>query len=254
MVENYSEKGYIVVHLQCPDWPKLLFDIVCTLTDMQYVVYHATIIVEGVEASQELYICHTNGCPISSETERERVIHCHEAVVKRHRDSSGTGDSDTTGPRPIVSDDLESSEREVHTSDVTSTYEDDFQPFALPDEAVELADDFDMEFVDPEPAMALEPVVAPDPVLEHDPVHAGIPIDPFNQALFEAQIDPRDEHAQHGWIPADDEIPPIPPPATDTRHVDTSFTFPQFTPPARPGEGSSAHPFGHVPGDVALIH
>ncbi|MFS7983408.1 hypothetical protein Hanom_Chr11g00974161 [Helianthus anomalus] len=48
-------------------------------------------------------------------------------------DSSGTGDSDTAGPRPIVSDDLVSSEREIHTSDVTSTDEDDFQPFALPD-------------------------------------------------------------------------------------------------------------------------
>ncbi|KAJ0547018.1 hypothetical protein HanIR_Chr08g0367361 [Helianthus annuus] len=60
-------------------------------------------------------------------------------------------------------------------------------------------------------------------------------------------MDPRDEHAQHGWIPADDEVPPIPPQITDTRHVDTSFSFPQFTPPARPGEGSSAHPFGHVP-------
>ncbi|KAM0062092.1 hypothetical protein Hdeb2414_s0004g00144001 [Helianthus debilis subsp. tardiflorus] len=55
-------------------------------------------------------------------------------------DSTGTSDSDTTGPRPIVSDDLESSEREVHTSDVTSTDEDDFQPFALPDGADELAD------------------------------------------------------------------------------------------------------------------
>ena len=55
-------------------------------------------------------------------------------------DSPGTGDSDTTGPRPIVSDDLASSEHEVHTSDVSSTDEDDFQPFALPDEADELAD------------------------------------------------------------------------------------------------------------------
>ncbi|XP_021980608.1 ACT domain-containing protein ACR6 isoform X1 [Helianthus annuus] len=68
---------------KCPDRPKLLFDTVCTLTDMQYVVYHATIIAEGVEASQELYIRHTNGCPVSSEVERERVIHCPEAVIKR---------------------------------------------------------------------------------------------------------------------------------------------------------------------------
>ncbi|KAM0064762.1 hypothetical protein Hdeb2414_s0003g00106861 [Helianthus debilis subsp. tardiflorus] len=55
-------------------------------------------------------------------------------------DSSGTGDSDTTGPVPIISADLESAEHEVHTSDVTSTDEDDFQPFALPDAVDEPAD------------------------------------------------------------------------------------------------------------------
>ncbi|KAK9048237.1 hypothetical protein SSX86_032800 [Deinandra increscens subsp. villosa] len=82
-VENCSEKGYTVVNLRCPDRPKLLFDTVCTLTDMQYVVYHATIIAEGVDASQEFYIRHTDGCPISSEAERERVIHCLEAAIKR---------------------------------------------------------------------------------------------------------------------------------------------------------------------------
>ncbi|XP_022031675.1 lysine-rich arabinogalactan protein 19-like [Helianthus annuus] len=120
--------------------------------------------------------------------------------------------------------------------------------------------DFDMEFVDPEPAMALEPVVASDPVFEHDPVHAGVPIidpviadppiddHPVDAPLLEGDhIDPRDEHAQHGWIP------PIPPHTTDVHHIDTSFSFPQFTPPARPGEGSSAHPFGHVPTPIPVV-
>ncbi|KAF5777965.1 hypothetical protein HanXRQr2_Chr12g0541991 [Helianthus annuus] len=55
-------------------------------------------------------------------------------------DSSGIGESDTTGPMPIVSDDRVSSEHEVHTSGVTSTDEDDFQPFALPDAVNEPAD------------------------------------------------------------------------------------------------------------------
>ncbi|KAL8267129.1 hypothetical protein R6Q59_004473 [Mikania micrantha] len=82
-VENCREKGYTVVNLRCPDRPKLLFDTVCTLTDMQYVVYHATIVAEGVEASQEFYIRHTDGYPISSEAERERVIHCLKAAIKR---------------------------------------------------------------------------------------------------------------------------------------------------------------------------
>ncbi|KAM7468789.1 hypothetical protein LguiB_016351 [Lonicera macranthoides] len=82
-VENCAERGYTVVNLMCPDRPKLLFDTVCTLTDMQYVVFHATIIAEGPEASQEYYIRHMDGCPISSEAERQRVINCLEAAIKR---------------------------------------------------------------------------------------------------------------------------------------------------------------------------
>ncbi|KAK4413166.1 ACT domain-containing protein ACR4 [Sesamum alatum] len=87
-VENCVEKGYTVVNLSCPDRPKLLFDTVCTLTDMQYVVFHGTIIAEGPEAQQEYYIRHMDGCPISSEAERQRVIHCLEAAIKR-RESTG---------------------------------------------------------------------------------------------------------------------------------------------------------------------
>ncbi|KAL0335936.1 UNVERIFIED_CONTAM: ACT domain-containing protein ACR4 [Sesamum radiatum] len=87
-VENCVEKGYTVVNLSCPDRPKLLFDTVCTLTDMQYVVFHGTIIAEGPEAQQEYYIRHMDGYPISSEAERQRVIHCLEAAIKR-RESEG---------------------------------------------------------------------------------------------------------------------------------------------------------------------
>ncbi|KAM0052210.1 hypothetical protein Hdeb2414_s0007g00245581 [Helianthus debilis subsp. tardiflorus] len=161
--------------------------------------------------------------------------------------------------------------------------------------------DFEMAFVDPEPALAPEQAVALDHMLEHDPVHAGIPIEPIiadppvgdlpvdvplivddhviaddpvvpplvadipidhlvdhvtpfepvplepEHALFADHMDPPDEHAQHGWIPADEDVPPFPPQITDAHHFDFSFQFPQVVPPARPGEGSSAHPFGHVP-------
>ncbi|KDP26845.1 hypothetical protein JCGZ_18003 [Jatropha curcas] len=82
-VENCTDKGYTVVNLRCPDRPKLLFDTVCTLTDMQYVVYHATIIAEGPEAYQEYYIRHMDGSPVSSEAERQRVINCLEAAIRR---------------------------------------------------------------------------------------------------------------------------------------------------------------------------
>ncbi|EOX99734.1 ACT domain repeat 4 isoform 1 [Theobroma cacao] len=82
-VENCADKGYTVVNLRCLDRPKLLFDTVCTLTDMQYVVYHATVIADGPEAYQEYYIRHMDGCPVSSEPERQRVINCLEAAIKR---------------------------------------------------------------------------------------------------------------------------------------------------------------------------
>ncbi|KAF5766585.1 hypothetical protein HanXRQr2_Chr15g0717111 [Helianthus annuus] len=136
---------------------------------------------------------------------------------------------------------------------------------------------FEMVFDDPEPAMAPEPVAAPDPVFEHDPIHAGIPIvdpviadlpvddHPVDAPLLEgdhvvaaAQADapliadvPVDPI--NGWIDADDELPPFPPHTTDARHMDFPSSFAQFTPSARLGEGSSAHPFGHVPTSVPVV-
>ncbi|XP_058736587.1 ACT domain-containing protein ACR4-like [Vicia villosa] len=87
-VDDCIDKGYTVVNLRCPDRPKLIFDTVFTITDMQYVVYHGTVIAEGPEAYQEYYIRHVDGYPISSESERQRVIHCLEAAVRR-RTSEG---------------------------------------------------------------------------------------------------------------------------------------------------------------------
>ncbi|XP_022030802.1 calphotin-like [Helianthus annuus] len=52
--------------------------------------------------------------------------------------SSDTGVSDTLDPIAIVSDDEIPSEGDVYTSDTTSTDDDDFQPFALPDIGVEI--------------------------------------------------------------------------------------------------------------------
>lgn len=42
-VQNWTERGYSVVNVQCKDRMKLLFDVIFTLTDMEYVVFHATI-------------------------------------------------------------------------------------------------------------------------------------------------------------------------------------------------------------------
>ena len=53
-VQNWSERGYSVVCIQSRDRPKLLLDIVCTLTDMEYVVFHATIDTDSTQCYQVL--------------------------------------------------------------------------------------------------------------------------------------------------------------------------------------------------------
>ncbi|GLU05669.1 hypothetical protein SLE2022_227560 [Rubroshorea leprosula] len=82
-VQNWAERVYSVVNVQCKDRTKLLFDVVCTLTDMQYVVSHATINTAGDRAYLDFYIRHMDGNPISSEPERQRVIQCLQAAVER---------------------------------------------------------------------------------------------------------------------------------------------------------------------------
>ncbi|CAI7797867.1 unnamed protein product, partial [Closterium sp. NIES-53] len=42
-VGNLPGSQYTIIKLSCLDRPKLLFDTVCTLTDMQYIIHHATI-------------------------------------------------------------------------------------------------------------------------------------------------------------------------------------------------------------------
>ncbi|KAH6829241.1 ACT domain repeat 8 [Perilla frutescens var. hirtella] len=82
-VQNYLEKDYSVVNVHCKDRNKLLFDVVCTLTDMEYVVFHATVDTSGDRASLEFFIRHMDGTPISSEAEKQRVILCLAAAIER---------------------------------------------------------------------------------------------------------------------------------------------------------------------------
>ncbi|KAJ6312387.1 hypothetical protein OIU77_014012 [Salix suchowensis] len=82
-VVNWYEKDYSIVTITSKDRPKLLFDTVCTLTDMEYVVFHANIDAEGPEAHQEYYIKHIDGSPVKSEAERQRIIQCLEAAIER---------------------------------------------------------------------------------------------------------------------------------------------------------------------------
>ncbi|KAI3699936.1 hypothetical protein L2E82_44546 [Cichorium intybus] len=82
-VLDCAERDYTVITMVCRDRPKLLFDIICTLTDMQYVVFHGVVHTGNMEAYQEYYIRHIDGSPVSSEAERERVTQCLEAAIER---------------------------------------------------------------------------------------------------------------------------------------------------------------------------
>ncbi|XP_047085823.1 ACT domain-containing protein ACR8-like [Lolium rigidum] len=87
-VQEWGERGYSVVTVSCRDRPKLLFDVVCTLTDLDYVVYHGTFDTDADHAQQEFYIKRLDGRAISSEAERQRVIQCLQAAIER-RTSEG---------------------------------------------------------------------------------------------------------------------------------------------------------------------
>lgn len=82
-VVNWHDRDYSVVTIRCKDRPKLLFDTICTLTDMLYVVYHGNVVAQGPEAYQEYCIRHIDGSPVKSDAERERLIQCLEAAIKR---------------------------------------------------------------------------------------------------------------------------------------------------------------------------
>ncbi|XP_028078579.1 ACT domain-containing protein ACR3 isoform X4 [Camellia sinensis] len=71
-VDRCEEKGYSVVSVKCKDRAKLMFDIVCTLTDMQYVVFHANISSDGPYASQglSLELCAKDRVGLLSEVTR----------------------------------------------------------------------------------------------------------------------------------------------------------------------------------------
>jgi UTP:GlnB (protein PII) uridylyltransferase len=51
-VDGCNEKRYSVVNVECLDRPRLMFDTVCTLADLHYVVFHASISSHGPFASQ----------------------------------------------------------------------------------------------------------------------------------------------------------------------------------------------------------
>ncbi|XP_022003754.1 proline-rich protein 36-like [Helianthus annuus] len=112
--------------------------------------------------------------------------------------SSDTGVSDTLDPMAIVSDDEILSESEVYTSDTTSTDDDDFQPFALPDVAP-LADGP----VDGDLPLILIPASIP---LAAFPLE-DLPFDALSDDDIDLFIEGPPEGDQDGGAPIEDGIP-----------------------------------------------
>ncbi|KAL6523899.1 hypothetical protein OROMI_030994 [Orobanche minor] len=82
-IESCIEKGYSIVTIQCKDRRRLMFDTVCTLTDMQYVIFHASVDSCRGYAFQEYFIRHADGFALNTEGEKDRVIKCLEAAIER---------------------------------------------------------------------------------------------------------------------------------------------------------------------------
>ncbi|XP_022040798.1 pollen-specific leucine-rich repeat extensin-like protein 3 [Helianthus annuus] len=112
--------------------------------------------------------------------------------------SSDTGVSDTLDPMAIVSDDEILPESEVHTSDTTSTDEDDFQPFALPDDAPLADGPFDGD-------LPLIPIPAPIPLTAF-PLE-DLPLDALPDDDIDLFIEGPPEGDQDGGAPMEDDIP-----------------------------------------------
>eukprot|EP00270_Netrium_digitus_P001341 TRINITY_DN1143_c0_g1_i5.p1 TRINITY_DN1143_c0_g1~~TRINITY_DN1143_c0_g1_i5.p1 ORF type:complete len:478 (-),score=87.19 TRINITY_DN1143_c0_g1_i5:382-1815(-) len=81
-VEDCWDMMYTIVTVRCVDRPKLFFDAACTLTDMQYMIFHATADARDGMAYQEHYIRKTDGRRISDE-EKVMLVRCLQAAIDR---------------------------------------------------------------------------------------------------------------------------------------------------------------------------
>ncbi|EXB80723.1 [Protein-PII] uridylyltransferase [Morus notabilis] len=82
-IESCEEKGYWIVSVECKDRSRLMFDTVCTLTDMHYLIFHASLSSTDGFAFQEYFIRHVDGKALTTEREKERIVKCLEAAIER---------------------------------------------------------------------------------------------------------------------------------------------------------------------------
>ncbi|XP_021975400.1 proline-rich extensin-like protein EPR1 [Helianthus annuus] len=115
--------------------------------------------------------------------------------------SSDSGVSNTIYPMAITSDDKIATDPEVHTSDTTSTDEDDFQTFALPD----LGDD--LPLADGPQGEDLPLVLIPAPLPFAAVPFEEQPLDTLPDGDIDLLIEGPPEGDQDGGAPMEDDVP-----------------------------------------------
>lgn len=103
-IEKCDGKDYSTVTVSSRDRPKLLFDTVCALTDMQCVVFHAAVSSHGSTAIQEYYIRHKDGCTLNMDAERHVVTKHLTAAVERRASHGLRLDISTENRLGLLSD------------------------------------------------------------------------------------------------------------------------------------------------------
>ncbi|PKA66500.1 hypothetical protein AXF42_Ash003154 [Apostasia shenzhenica] len=103
-IEEWKVRDYSVVNVRSRDRPKLFFDTVCTLTDLQYDIFHASVRSQGSLAVQEYYIRHANGSTLDSDVERKRVIRCVVAAIERRVSQGVRVEMRTADRKGLLSD------------------------------------------------------------------------------------------------------------------------------------------------------
>mmetsp|Transcript_5236 Transcript_5236/g.15749 ORF Transcript_5236/g.15749 Transcript_5236/m.15749 type:complete len:589 (-) Transcript_5236:163-1929(-) len=68
-----AQTRYTTFHVKCRDRPQLLFDTVCTLSDLSLDIFHATIDADGTLANLEFFVKSRSGSEIRSEKEMKYV-------------------------------------------------------------------------------------------------------------------------------------------------------------------------------------
>ncbi|XP_020598360.1 ACT domain-containing protein ACR4-like, partial [Phalaenopsis equestris] len=83
LMEKWHDKDYLVLKVSSRDRPKLIFDVVCALTDLNYDIFHGSICSQDVVIVQEYFVRRTDGCTILNEIEKQNTLQSLIAAVEQ---------------------------------------------------------------------------------------------------------------------------------------------------------------------------